>query len=118
MGNSGEDSGELNTVYNYLNARRYREALDALTRVQYRSARWYYYSAVANAGVGNNIMAAEHARQAVNMEPNNSEYRDFLNQIDWQGQRYQSTRYNTGGGMGGYGRNYGTGNLCCDLLVC
>ena len=116
MGNSGDESVELNSVFNFLNARRYREALDALTRIQYRSARWYYYSAVANAGVGNNIMAAEHARQAVNMEPNNSEYREFLNQIDWQGQRYQNTRYNnTGGGVGGYGRNYGTGNLCCDL---
>jgi molecular chaperone DnaJ len=117
VGSSGDESAEMNTVYSYLNARRYREALDALARVPLRSARWYYYSAVANAGTGNNIMAVEHARQAVNMEPGNQEYRNFLNQIEWQGQRYQDTRYNnTGyGGNGGYGRNYGTGNLCCDL---
>ena len=116
VGNSGEESAELNTVYNYLNSRRYRESLDVLSRVQHRSAKWYYYSAVANTGIGNNIMAADHARQAVNMEPNNQEYSNFLNQIDWQGQRYQNTRNNTGnGGVGGYGRNYGTGNLCCDL---
>lgn len=117
VGSSSEDSPELNTVYSYLNSRRYREALDALDRAPLRTARWYYYSAVANAGVGNNIMATEHARQAVNMDPSNQEYRNLLNQIEWQGQRYQDTRYNnTGyGGYGGYGRNYGTGNLCCDL---
>lgn len=114
VGSSGEESAEMNTVYSYLNARRYREALDYLERVPLRSARWYYYSAVANAGVGNNIMAVEHARQAVNMEPGNQEYRNFLNQIEWQGQRYQDTRYNNTG-YGGYGRSYGTGNLCCDL---
>lgn len=116
---SGGDSGELNTVFNYLNAKRYREALDALDRVPLRTAKWYYYSAVANAGVGNNIVAADHAKQAVNMDPSNSEYRNFLNQIEWQGQRYQDTRYNNtgyGGLGGGYGnRGMGTGNLCCDL---
>lgn len=121
VGSSGDDSAELNTVYSYLNAKRYREALDALDRVPIRTARWYFYSAVANNGVGNNIMSTEHARQAVNMDPSNQEYRNFLNQIEWQSQRYQNTRYNnTGygggyGGNGGYGRNYGTGNLCCDL---
>jgi molecular chaperone DnaJ len=114
---SGSDSAEMSTVFNYLNSRRYREAVDMLTRITPRNARWYYYSAVANAGLGNNVMALDHARQAVNMEPSNQEYRNFLNQIEWQGQRYQSTRYNNSGypGTGGYGRNYGTGNLCCDL---
>lgn len=121
VGNSGStagDSPELNTVYNYLNSRRYREAMDVLERVPLRTARWYYYSAVANAGVGNNIVAVDHARQAVNMEPSNAEYKNLLNQIEWQSQRYQNTRYNNtgyGGYGGGYGRNYGTGNLCCDL---
>lgn len=103
-----EDSMELGAVVSYLNARRYREALTALSGISNRTARWYYYSAIANTGIGNNIMAMEHARQAVNMEPNNSEYRNFLNQIQFQGQRYQTTRSYMGGG-------FGTGNLCCDL---
>lgn len=117
-GSSADDAPELNTAYNYLNSRRYREAMDVLERVPIRTARWYYYSAVANAGVGNNIVASDHARQAVNMDPGNAEYKNFLNQIEWQSQRYQNTRYNNtgyGGGYGGYGKNYGTGNLCCDL---
>jgi molecular chaperone DnaJ len=107
-GNTNEDSAEMTSVYNYLAARRYQEALSLLSGISNRSARWYYYSAVANAGIGNNIMASNHAQQAVNMEPNNPEYNNFLNQFQWQNQRYQNTRYNNGNG-------YGTGNFCCDL---
>lgn len=106
--NTAEENTHLNAVANYLNARRYREALNVLGSIANRGARWYYYSAVANAGVGNNIMALDHARQAVNLEPNNREYVTFLNQLEWQTQRYQGTRSSMGGG-------YGTGNLCCDL---
>ena len=115
-GSSSYDAPELNTAASYINSGRYREALDILSRVPFKSARWYYYSAAANAGIGNNLVAVDHARQAVNMEPGNQEYRAFLNQIEWHGQRYQNNRYNpTGyGGGGGLGR-YGSGNLCCDL---
>ncbi|WFR55507.1 DnaJ domain-containing protein [Anaerocolumna sp. AGMB13025] len=108
-GDSEEDNAHMTAVYNYLAARRYREALNVLSGISNRSARWYYYSAVANAGIGNNLMASEHARQAVNMEPNNVEYNNFLNQFQWQNQRYQNTRGNMGGG------GLGTGNFCCDL---
>lgn len=105
--NAAGGSAEMNTVATYLNSGRYREALNLLSTIPTRTARWFYYSAVANAGVGNNIMALEHARQAVNMDPYNQEYRNFLSQIEWQSQRYQSTRYG--------GTSFGTGNLCCDL---
>ncbi|WMJ88998.1 J domain-containing protein [Anaerocolumna sp. MB42-C2] len=108
--NSGseEDNVHMTSVYNYLAARRYNEALNVLSGISNRSARWYYYSAVANAGMGNNLIASEHARQAVNMEPTNTEYNNFLNQFQWQNQRYQTNRTNMGGG-------YNMGNFCCDL---
>jgi len=106
-GNTDDNSEEMTTVYNFLNARRHQEALSVLSGISNRSARWYYFSAVANAGIGNNVMAANHAQQAVNMEPGNPEYNNFYNQFQWQNQRYQNTR-NTGNG-------YGTGNFCCDL---
>lgn len=117
-GNPEGDTQELATVYSYLNSRRYHEALNALNTVGQRSAKWYYYSAIANAGLGNNVVAADHAGQAVNMEPDNAEYRNLLNQFEWQNRRYQDTRYNNTGYGGGYGRNNnscGTGNMCCDL---
>lgn len=105
-GSSGDDV-QLMEVYNYLTARRYSDALKVLSGIANRSARWYYFSSVANAGVGNNMIAIEHGRQAVNMEPGNQEYAEFLNRLEWQGQRYQGARMDRG--------SIGTGNICCDL---
>ena len=107
-----QDDVELNAVVNYVNSGHYQEALNMLSRIQNRSARWYYCSAAANAGVGNNVVAVDHARQAVNMEPGNPQYNQLLNQLQWNSQRYQ---------QGGYGSRGGglptTGNCCCDLWI-
>ncbi|SHO44351.1 DnaJ domain-containing protein [Anaerocolumna xylanovorans] len=108
------DSPQLNKVYDYLTAGRYREALNELDRIYPRTAGWFYYSAVANNRTGNNYVALNHAREAVNMEPNNVEYRNLLNQMEWQGRRYNTTRNQT---YGGYGGGCGSGNFCCDLCV-
>ena len=111
---NGDNDPKMVAVYNYLVSRSYREALNVLNGIPDRSARWYYYSAVANMGLGNQLNALEHARQAVNMEPGNPEYRNFLNQLEYRGNQYQSTRYGGGSMMGG-GSSYGMSNLCCDL---
>ena len=111
----GADSPELQSVYSYLASRNYRDALQVLNRIENRSARWYYYSAVANAGMGNGLNALEHARQAVNMEPGNPEYRNLLNQLEASGNRYQSGRYGGGPVQNYGGQSYGLGNFCCDL---
>ncbi len=105
----GGSSPQFQTVRSYIQARRFREALSVLSSIQNQTAEWYYYSAVANMGIGNNLVAVEHAKRAAAMEPNNMEYVNFANQMQFQGQRYQTTGY-------GYGRqSYGSGNLCCDL---
>ena len=107
---NGSNNAEMSQVYQLLSQRRYNEALRALQGINNRNAAWYYYSAVANYGIGNNMMAVEHVNQAVAMDPNNMEYRNLQNQLQYRSQRYQT--------MGGnYGRpRYGTGNLCCDLM--
>lgn len=103
------ENADYNTVRSYINARRFREALTMLAGMGNRNAMWYYYSAVANLGIGNNLVAVEHAKQAAAMEPGNMEYVNFANQMQFRSQQYQNTGYN-------YGRqSYGTGNLCCDL---
>lgn len=107
--NSGDATVQMQAAANYINARHYREALNVLNNISNRNAQWYYYSAAANYGMGNNIVAMQHAQQAAAMEPNNPEYANMVNRMQWQGQRYQNTGY-------GYGRqSYGTGNMCCDL---
>ena len=104
-----QETVELQAARNYINARRFHEAINVLSGIGNRTAMWYYYSAIANMGIGNNLVAVEHAKQAAAMEPNNPEYVNFANQMQFRGQHYQS--------MGtGYGRqSFGTGNLCCDL---
>ena len=107
--NTEQETVELQAARNYINARRFREALTVLSNIGNRTAMWYYYSAIANMGIGNNLVAVEHAKQAAAMEPNNAEYVNFANQMQFRGQHYQNAGY-------GYGRqSYGTGNLCCDL---
>lgn len=119
-GNGGYAGGQLDpklqAAANYINNRRYREALNTLDQVNQRSSMWYYLSGCANAGIGNNILARDHAAQAVNMEPNNLQYRQLLNQLDFSSRRYQNSPYG-GGYAPGSGSSCGTGNLCCDLWL-
>ena len=106
---SSQETVELQAARNYINARRFREALNVLAGISNRNAMWYYYSSIANMGIGNNLVAVEHAKQAAAMEPNNMEYVNYANQMQFRSQRYQTQGY-------GYGRQtYGTGDLCCDL---
>lgn len=84
-GNQGyrtaNDSPQMQAAANYIANRCYAEALNVLNGIPFaeRSARWYYYSAMANQGAGNNIVAKQHAGRAVEMEPSNFEYRQFYN---------------------------------------
>ena len=110
----GAPDPRLQAAVNYINSRRFREALNTLDQIPERSAMWYYLSGCANAGLGNNVLARDHAAQAVNMEPNNLQYRQLLNQLDFSSRRYQSSPYGAGYG-GGY--SCGTGNMCCDLWL-
>lgn len=111
----GAGSQEMQAVYNFINNRRYQDAVNVLNRMSDRNAQWYYASGVANAGLGNNILARDHAAQAVNMEPNNVQYRQLLNQLSWAGQRYQTNPYGQSYGNGS--SPCGTGNVCCDLWM-
>ena len=98
---NGQIDPRLQAAANYINSRRFREALNTLDQVQERSALWYYLSGCANAGMGNNVLARDHAAQAVNMEPNNLQYRQLLNQLEFSSRRYQNSSYGSGYGMGG-----------------
>lgn len=109
-----QDTGsvEMQAAANYINSGHFQEALHVLDGIANRNAQWYYFSAVANMGMGNNIKAQEFARTAVNMEPSNAEYRYLLNQLEAGGSWY--------GNMGRqYGRpEKGMNNFCCEMLLC
>lgn len=112
---SAQQDPRLQAAVNYINSRRFREALNTLDQINERSAIWYYLSGCANVGLGNNVLARDHAAQAVNMEPNNMQYRQLLNQLNYTSSRYQNSSYGNGYSSGT--TPCGTGNMCCDLFV-
>ena len=89
---------EEQAARNYINNRAFREALNTLnnTSLNKRGASWYYYSAVANSGIGNNVTALEHAKRAADMEPNNPEYQTLLQQLVNGRNWYQNQNRNFG----------------------
>ena len=86
-----ESSGDQyqRSAAQYIRFGRYQEALNALSNCTEKNARWYYLSALANDGLGNQVTALEHIRRAVSMEPDNYEYIQALNEIENGGTTYR-----------------------------
>ena len=78
---NGNDQAAFNEAAGFINARRFQEALNILEQIKTRNAMWFYYSAVAMNGIGNNITAVEYAQTAAQMEPGNLQYLLFLQQL-------------------------------------
>ena len=98
-------------AYQYIRFGRYQEALNALNSSSERNARWYYLSALANDGLGNQVTALEHIRRAVSMEPDNQTYLNALDEIENGGAAYRRQAGNFRGfSMGG--------DPCTGLCLC
>ena len=87
-GGSAEEQYQQ-SAYQYIRFGRFREALNALQNCDTKNGRWYYLSAIANNGLGNQVTALEHIRKAVSMEPTNMEYLHALEQIENGGTAYR-----------------------------
>lgn len=88
--NQKYDDPHMQAAYNYIRFRRYREALNVLAQMErVHDAAWYYLSALANYGVGNQVTALEHIRKAVSMEPDNQEYLNALDRMEHGGDTYR-----------------------------
>ncbi len=103
----------MTAVCNFLTYGRYREALTALSGIPAaeRTARWYYYSAMANQGLGNRMEALQNAERACRMDPGNEEYALLLEQLQNPGRVYTA-----------YGRSYGApsfnlNNVCLSFCL-
>ena len=86
----------------YIRFGRYSEARNVLNNSTEKNARWYYLSALANNGLGNQVTALEHIRKAVSMDPANQEYLRTLDMIQNGGAAYRRHADTFGGyHMGG-----------------
>lgn len=106
-----EGNTHLQAARNYIVSGHYREALRLLSDMQTRTAEWYYLCAQANMGLGNRIAALNHARQAVNMNPNSFEYRALLSRLEGNARFYRTN---------GQAEGFVTPNAICanPLLSC
>ena len=101
----------LDMAQQYIYFGRYYQALQLLQQVTDRTARWYYLSALANDGLGNQVTALEHIRRAVSMEPDNPEYLDALGTIENGGAQYRRQAGSYRGFSGHYSR-------CMPMCLC
>jgi len=106
------ERSEYTAARNYIRNGMYREAMNALSGVppQERDGRWYYLTAGANMYMGNKVSALENAKRAVQMEPDNLEYRRLLEQLQGGGDFYDN--YTTSYSMG-----LSPGNLCMTMCA-
>ena len=95
-------------AYQYIRYGRYQEAVNVLDSDAQRDAQWYYLSALANDGLGNQVTALEHIRRAVSMEPDNQEYLYTLEQIQNGGATYRRQA----GNFHGFSARGGLWQLC------
>ena len=114
-GNTGtgyEEDGHLRAAGNYVRNGYYKEARTVLDGMEEsaHSARWYYYSALAHAGLGSQVSALEHARRAQALEPNNQDYSNLVYQFENGGTWYRQRQYT-------YGQPYTGGSGFC-LKLC
>lgn len=108
-----EEEPRLRAAGNYVRNGYYKEArttLDGMGEHE-RNARWYYYSAVANSGLGNNVAALDHAKRAAALEPNNMEYQSLVRRFESGGSWYEQRQ-------AAYGYPHvGGNNLCLKLCI-
>ena len=106
-----DDDRYQRAAYQYIRYRRFQEAINTLESASARDARWYYLSAVAHDGLGNQATAMEHMRRAVSMEPDNLTYIRALDMMQRGGRAYTQQAQ----GFDGYPNR---ADPCTNMLLC
>ncbi|MGN0313099.1 MAG: DnaJ domain-containing protein [Lachnospiraceae bacterium] len=122
-GSNSDQSIKMQAAANYIRNRYYKEAINVLEGMESaeRNGQWYYYCAVAHNGLGNNATAMEMAQRAVEREPSNFQYRQFLEYLQNGGTWYQSMGQSYESPVAGVGRwclSMLLLNLFCNLFCC
>ena len=118
---TGSESGDdmyFNAAARYIQNQSYDEALNVLKSISNHNGKWYYYSAVAHYGKGNQATALEHIQRAMNIEPDNIEYQSVYSQMkngsNWYHGMGRTYTMPTMGG-GGYCFKLCLANLLCNM---
>ena len=90
------DDAELQAAADDIGRGSFQTALDLLSRMTAHDAPWHYLSALANRGLGNDVAALNHCRQAVQMDPDNGDYRSLLTVLEGSGFGYSRASGHSG----------------------
>lgn len=123
---TGNDQVAFQEAAGFIQANRFQEALQVLEQIRTRNSTWFYYSAIAMNGIGNNATAIEYAQAAVNMEPMNLQYIMFLQQLQGRTGQYRTGQQQHGGSPFGNPMNCCYSILmfncfaraCCGISIC
>ena len=115
-GYQDEEAIRRQAAANYIQSRHFQEAMNVLSSLKNRNGEWYYLSAMTNMGLGNNVNALNDISTAVNMEPDNMQYRMLLQRMEGGGTWYQEQQ-NPFGGMPMDGSDYCM-KLCLANMLC
>lgn len=88
----GNDQAAFQDAAAFIQAGRYQDALHILEQIRNRSSIWFYYSALAMNGIGNNATALEYAQTAAQMEPGNLQYIFLVQQLQAGSGQYRQTQ--------------------------
>lgn len=119
-GYSGENQGssEFVQAVQMINQGRYYQAVQILNTVisSNRNAYWHYLSALANYGMGNQIIALDYMQKAVQMEPQNMVYQQTLQRMRQTGYTYRTSQQEFS--QYAEGLQSTCANLCMAQLFC
>lgn len=114
------DSPVIRAVVQNINTRQYQLAVERLSQIPStgRNGRWYYLSSLANRGLGNTMQAMEQIQRAIQLEPNNTAYRQVYQQLRQSAQSYQQNASGAGFNMDAMDLNRFCMGLCATQFFC
>jgi len=115
---AGDGTAEYREVRKSIDRGDLRDAEVRLGRMGTRSAEWYYLYGVLNIRRGWYNEGVQGLQTAVNMEPQNFEYRNTLNSVVAQTQNYYASSSRHGYNDVQRGFCYGLQCYCCADLCC
>lgn len=104
-----DSAGFYNQVKMNINNGNISAAEELLNRAQNRDAEWHYLKGIIFLRRGWYNEAYSHIQTAVNMEPNNFEYKSTLNRLNMAGRNYRENAF---------GRGYDRGPDLCQVCTC
>lgn len=109
--NSSRSTGDLYSARQYINSGRFQEAVSILHKTKVRNAEWNFLMGVCYVSLGSIGQGVQYIQRAINMEPSNMEYQNYLNNILSTQRTYQQRAYT-------YGGSSSSSADCCSQLIC